>query len=140
MRACAFVGVTQRVNGQWWWWYADGVKTATTVSSVPEAWQALTKVFDQLHALEPVLVDPVKPETGSVDISGGKVYWWRKTVGGETTLIAVNTTEKQASVTLSATGDGPAKVLFEDREAKRQAGKLTDSFGRYGVHVYRYNE
>ena len=140
MRASAFVGVTHRVNGLWWWWYADGIRTTTTVSSVPEAWQALSKVFTQLHALEPVLADPANPETGSLSVEGGKVYWWRKSVGNETTLLAVNTSERQVSVTLPAAGDGPTQVLFEQRQAQRQGGTLTDSFARYDVHAYRYAE
>jgi hypothetical protein len=145
MRAAAFAGIPQRVNGMWWWWYADDVKGLVTVAHVPEAWQALTKVFAQLYNLEPVLVDPAKPDTGSVDVGGGtaggsKVYWWRKKVGHETTLIAVNASEQQIRATLPAPGSGPATVLFEDRQAQRQAGKLTDSFTRYAVHVYRYTD
>ena len=138
MRAAAFAGITQRVNGMWWWWYADDVKGLVTVAHVPEAWQALTKVFAQLHNLEPVFTDPAKPDTGSVDVGRGKVYWWRKKVGRETTLIAVNASEQQARATLLALGTGPATVLFENRQAQLQAGKLTDNFTRYAVHVYRY--
>jgi hypothetical protein len=138
MHAAAFVGLTQTVNGLWWWWYADGVKDWATVASVPEAWQALSKVFAQLHELEPILVDPAKPQSGTVAAGEGKVYWWSKKVGPETTLIAVNTTEETAQVAVPAAGEGPAPVLSEGRQVQRQAGKLTDTFARYAVHVYRF--
>ena len=138
MRAAAFSGVTQRVNGLIWWWYADGSKEWATVASVPEAWNGLSNVFAQLHTLEPVLVNRIKPETGSININGGKLHWWRKKIGRETTLIAVNTTEMQIQVTLAVTGNGKTAVMFEDRMVQRENGKLTDSFLRYDVHVYRY--
>ena len=140
MRAAAFAGITQRVNGLWWWWYADGVKGWVTVSSVPEAWQALTQVLAQIHELEPVLVDPAKPETGSLIAGGGQIDWWSKKIGRETTLIAVNTTEKTVQGSIPATGDGPAAVLFENRQVQRQAGKITDQFERYAVHVYEFDD
>jgi hypothetical protein len=137
LRAAAYAGLTQRVNGLWWW-YADNAKDWLTIADVPEVWQVLDGLLTQIKELEPILVHPAPAETGSVEINGGKIYWWRQTVDGETTLIAVNTTEQPAQAALPASGDGPASVLFEDRQVRRQADTLTDDFPRYGVHVYRW--
>lgn len=138
MRAAAFAGITQRVNGLWWWWYADATKDWATVVRVPEAWQALSAVFAQLHELEPVLVSPAQPQTGVLEAGGGKVQWWAKTTDGQTTLIAVNTTEETVTVQVPVAGEGPAAVLYEDRQIQRRGGGITDEFGRYAVHVYRF--
>jgi hypothetical protein len=138
MRAAAFAGITQRVNGLWWWWYADAVKDWATVARAPEAWKALTAVFSQLQDLEPILVDPAPAETGTLDAGDGKIYWWRKTVGDQTTLIAVNTTERTVQVTIPAPGDGPAAVRYEDRRGERRGGNLADEFSRYAVHIYQF--
>lgn len=140
LRAAAYAGLTQRVNGLWWWWYADQADDWLTVADVPEAWQALSRWIREIQELEPVLVHPVPPETGSLEMAGGKVYWWRQTVDQETTLIAVNTTEQAFRATIPAVGEGPAIVLFEDRQVARRAGALMDDFPRYGVHVYRFHE
>lgn len=139
MRAAAYAGITQRVNGLWWWWYADQAEDWLTVADVPEAWQALSRWVQELRELEPWLVHPTAAETGRLDVPGGQLYWWRKAVDGKTTLIAVNTTEQAVQVEIPAPGEGPAAVLFEGRQVQRRAGTLTDDFPRYGVHVYRWN-
>ncbi|MCC6444152.1 MAG: hypothetical protein IT210_11955 [Armatimonadetes bacterium] len=120
MMAAAFAGVTQRVNGLWWWWYADKAEDWPTVADVPAAWEGLSQVVQRLQALEPVITDPVRPQTGSINISGGKIHWWRKRTGKQTTLIAVSTSEQPVRVSLPAPVIGPV------------------DFGRYGVHIYRY--
>lgn len=139
LRAAAYAGITQRVNGLWWWWYADQAEDWLTVADVPEVWQALSRWVQELRELEPWLVHPTAAETGRLEVPGGQLYWWRKAMDGEVTLIAVNTTEREVRATIAAPGEGPAAVLFEGRQVRRQAGTLTDGFPRYGVHVYRWN-
>jgi len=140
LRAAAYAGVTQGVNGLWWWWYADQAEDWLTVADVPEVWQALSRWIQELQELEPCLVHPNRAATGSLEVPDGRVTWWRKEVDGESTLIAVNTTERAVQVAIPATGEGPVSVLFEDRQVQRRAGVLTDDFPRYGVHVYRWRE
>jgi hypothetical protein len=80
-----------------------------------------------------------QPVTGDVKVAGGTLYWWRKTVGNEATIIAVNISEQASQASIPAIGDGPAEVMFEGRTAQRTAGAITDSFERYAVPIYRYH-
>ena len=142
LRGAAYAGVTQNINGLWWWWFADTSKDPRwlTVANVPWAWDALTKVVGELHQLEPVLTAAGRGEMTAVEVEGGLVQVWRKSVGGQTTVVAVNTTENEVTVDVPVPGDGPAEVLFENRQVRRQGAVVKDSFGRYGVHVYRFEE
>ncbi len=138
LRAAALAGLTQRINGLWYWWYADGVKGWLTVSGAPEAWRALTGVTAEIKALEPILTDPAPAVTGELPAGQGLAVWYRKTVAGETTVIAVNTTEETVDLTIPAPGNGMAEVLGENRRVPLKDGAITDKFERYGAHVYRY--
>ena len=140
LRAAAFAGVTQRVNGLLWWWYADGNRQYYTVGHVPAAWAALSAVVGQLHELLPVLTAPGAAETARIPVAGGAIEVWSKAVQGERTVIAVHTGEAEVTAAVPAAGDGQATVLFEARQVTRQAGTLRDIFGRYAVHVYRFGE
>ncbi|MBI2300843.1 MAG: hypothetical protein HYU66_18190 [Armatimonadetes bacterium] len=138
LRGAAYAGITQHINGLWWWWYAAEAKDWPTVADVPAAWEALSRVVGQIHALEPVLAAPVADQAESLDVPGGKLWVWRRTVAGTTTVVAVNTGEQEVTARLPALGDGPAEVLFEDRRVARRGGSVEDRFGRYAVHVYRF--
>jgi hypothetical protein len=61
-----------------------------------------------------------------------------KKAGDRTVLIAVNRGGKPAEVTFeSATiNAGKAKVMYEERTVSATAGKLSDKFEPYAVHVY----
>ena len=141
MRASAFAGVTQRINGLWWWWFAGEVQQGScgiTVADAPGAWQGLAGVLTQIKALEPLLASPIQPVTGSVKVDGGMLYWWRKTIDGLTTAVAVNITPQSVRAAVPLPGAGDAEVLFEGRRVRRDDGASQDDFGRYGVHVYRF--
>ncbi|OGV66953.1 MAG: hypothetical protein A3K19_03545 [Lentisphaerae bacterium RIFOXYB12_FULL_65_16] len=138
MRAAAFAGVTQNINGLWWWWYADTAKDWLTVADVPDAWAGLTRVVSQLRELTPVLTAREPAQSTALEVDKQKVEVWWKTVAGETTVVAVNTGIEPVTAQVPAAGDGPAQVLFETRAAERKAGFITDTFPRYAVHVYRF--
>ncbi len=138
LHAAAFAGATQHINGLWWWWYADEAKDWLTAARVPAAWQALGRTIAELRALTPVLAAPDADHRQTVKVGDGLVQVWRRTTGGETTVVAVNTSEQDLRVQVPVTGDGPAQVLFEKRQVARQAGIIEDRFTRYAVHVYRY--
>ena len=98
----------------------------------------LAGVLTQIKALEPLLASPIQPVTGSVKVDGGMLYWWRKTIDGLTTAVAVNTTPQSVRAAVPLSGAGDAEVLFEGRRVRRDDGAVQDDFGRYGVHVYRF--
>ncbi|MCC7491757.1 MAG: hypothetical protein IT204_05395 [Fimbriimonadaceae bacterium] len=138
LRAAAFAGITQRINGLWWWWYADGTNDWLTVADVPAAWAALTAVGRDVDSLEPVLAADTPVETGTLEAAGAKVVWWRRTVGGQTTLIAVNLAEAPATVAVPAPGDGPTTGLCGTTAVPRRGGQVTLALPRYGVAVLRW--
>jgi hypothetical protein len=140
MRAAAFVGITQQVNGLFWWWYAETSRDFYTAAQVPQAWQALCSVVAQVRELRPVITGAGVAESARVEVADGAIEVWAKTVDGERTVIAVHTGSAEVEATVPARGEGPAAVLFEERTAARQAGAIRDRFGRYGVHVYRFRE
>jgi hypothetical protein len=140
LRAAAFAGITQQVNGLFWWWYADGNKQYYTVAHVPAAWAALSSVVGQIRTLRPVLTAPGTTALSRLTVDGGTIETWSKTVAGERIVIAVHTGENEVTATLPAAGAGPATVLFEERLVSLQAGVLRDTFARYAVHVYRFRE
>lgn len=142
LRGAAYTGVTQNINGLWWWFYndTDPRNEWLTVADVPWAWEALCAVLAELKDLEAVLTAPGWGETSYRDFEGGRLAIWRKTVAGETTVVAVSTSEAEATVEVPLGGDGEAEVLFENRRVERREGVVTERFGRYGVHVYRCRE
>ncbi len=140
LRAAAFVGITQQVNGLFWWWYAETSREYYTVAHVPQAWEALGTVLAQIRDLRPVITAPGRPECTRVTAGGETVEVWGKSAGGLRTVIAVHTGEADITADIPAPGEGPAEVLFEGREVRREGGAIRDRFGRYGVHVYRFPE
>jgi hypothetical protein len=140
LRAAAFAGLTQQVNGLFWWWYADGNKQFYTVAHVPAAWAALSAAVGQIRELRPLLTAAGSAASTRLPVEGGAIEIWSKAVEGERTVIAVYTGEKEVTASLPVAGEGPTIVLFEERQVSRQAGTLRDTFGRYAVHVYRFKE
>ena len=138
LRAAAYGGVTQGINGLWWWWYADTAKDWVTAFDVDWAWDALVRVVRELQQLEPVLASPGQGRSATLLFGDATIETWSKTLDGVTTLIAVNTSETPAEAELPLDGNGVVEVLFEERRVERADGVLTDRFDRYGVHVYRF--
>ena len=68
----------------------------------------------EIVALRPLVNAPAPTQTGTAVDGKAKVEWWRKTVGGKTTLIAVNTGKEPAAVELPGVG----RQAFRRHEVK----------------------
>jgi len=100
LRACAFLGIVKSCNGVWWWWFARDTRDYFTVAQAPKAWANLTRIVKELVSLRPV-VDAEGPVlAGTVTVGKAKVEWWKKTVAGKVTLIAVNTANEPVVATI----------------------------------------
>ena len=114
LRACAFLSIVQNCNGLWWWWFARDNGEYVSASQCPKAWADLVKVMKEIVALRPLVNAPAPTQTGTAVDGKAKVEWWRKTVGGKTTLIAVNTGKEPAAVELPGVG----RQAFRRHEVK----------------------
>lgn len=114
LRACAFLSIVQNCNGLWWWWFARENGEYVSASQCPKAWADLVKVMKEVVALRPLVNAPAPTQTGTAVDGQAKVEWWRKTVDGKTTLIAVNTGTVPATVDLPGLG----RQAFRRHEVK----------------------
>ena len=114
LRACAFLSIVQNCNGLWWWWFARDNREYVSASQCPKAWADLVKVMQEIVALRPLVNAPAPATTGTAADGKSKVEWWRKTVDGKTTLIAVNTGTEPATVDLPGLG----RQTFRRHEVK----------------------
>jgi len=140
MRANALMAIAHGSAGLFWWWYGDGQKTIVSAGDVPEAWDSLTSVVQELRELRPLLVkSPKLPVRVTCDPEDAKVHAaaWQTDRG--LLLIAVNPALKPAQAAVTVVGlpaSAQAIVRGENRELPVQAGAVADSFDPLGAHVY----
>jgi hypothetical protein len=53
-------------------------------------------------------------------------------------LLAVNAAAASVSATLFTEGAKTVEVLYENRTVTVEAGRITDDFTSFGVHIYRW--
>ena len=129
-RQRAYAAIARGSNGlmYWWWsWWADAMV-------LPVRQTAMTRLLNELHALEPVLVAEAKPERPGV--SHGSILTWSKVVKNRMTVIAVNLSGNEIYAQILAGRNGKCAVLFEGRTLSATAGMIEDRFGPDDVHVY----
>lgn len=95
-------------------------------------------VYESLAHLEPFLVAPQEPMSLKVQELDNAVDVWAKNVDGKVLLIAVNTSDKPVSATISSGELKPYSSLVgyrEDISVPVQKGALTLQFAPYQVHL-----
>ena len=103
-----------------------------------DIWDSLRRMASELKELIPALVSPevVNVEAESAD---GAVIAMGRRVEGKLWVLAVNERDTEVDATIQL--PGPAESLERWREngdgPQVRGGDLIDSFGPYGVHVYR---
>jgi hypothetical protein len=113
----------------------------------------LKSLVSELAAMEPVLTAEVvtgkeaghvlvaaqgaAPRAGETPALPG-VQMMRRRLAGKTFVIAINTEKKtrKAEFVLPGLTAKRLQALFEERSVPVTAGKFSDEFGPYGVHVY----
>ena len=107
----------------------------------PEMLEAVTRLNRQIHELAPVLNSPTLADAVKV-ISSNRVtpvHAMVKRHGGATYLFAVAMYKEPTKATFELRGVGQARgeVLDEARTIEVRAGRFTDTFAAYQVHIYR---
>jgi len=107
----------------------------------PEMLATVTKLNRQIHDLAPVLNSPTLPDAVKVTSSNPltPVHAMVKRHGGATYLFAVAMYKEPTKATFELSGfkEGRGEVLEEGRAVRVRAGRFTDSFAGYQVHLYR---
>ena len=107
----------------------------------PEMLAAITTINKQIRELAPVLNSPTLPDrvTISSPPDSPPVATMVKEHDGAIYLFAVDMRNLPAQATFKISGlnGGAAEVLGENRSVTASAGKFSDSFKPYEVHLYR---
>jgi len=107
-------------------------------------WNAVKSVTHEVSKLIPVLLEEDVPQEITVEQSESKpVYVWLMRHKGRRWVLAANCRKSptEAVIVLPDLEDGTeVKVHFEDRTVRAQAGRFSDAYGEYGVHVYEVME
>jgi hypothetical protein len=100
----------------------------------------LCALVSELAALEPVLTADIVTgkRAGSVVSADAAVQMMRRSVGGKTFVIAINTRneERQAEFSVPKLAAKELRVLFEGRAVPAPRGRFSDAFGPYATHIY----
>ena len=119
LRACAYLGIAKECNGLWWWLYAPHTDEYYTTAQNPTGWGYLLKVVREIRSVRSLVAADGPVETGSVQVGGDRVEWWRKTVDGRKVTVAVNTADHPVSVVLDIPGEGSRTLDFDRYEVKQ---------------------
>lgn len=107
-------------------------------------WNAVKRVTHEVSQLIPVLLEPDVPQEISVDQADSKpVYVWLMRHEGRRWILAANCRKSPTDATIvlpDLEAGTKVKVHFEDRVMSAEAGRLPDTYGEYGVHVYEVLE
>ena len=104
----------------------------------PDVVQEVTKTNQLIKALAPIINSPSVPGKLTVT-SQVPIATMVKEYEGSMYIFAVAMQSENTSALFrtSQVADGPAEVLDERRNVTISKGSFTDSFGGYGVHLYR---
>lgn len=137
LRAMAFAAVIHGATGIIWYDYGRGNPGNQGVTSTPERWKTVGKLATCLKVLSPVLTARTPAEQPVS--SSGDVTCLLKRWEGSTYLLTVNSSTNDVRTTIRRLPVcGPAEVLWEHRQVQTAGGCLTDGFGGFGAHVYRW--
>ena len=108
----------------------------------PEMLAAVTAINRQVQRLAPVLKAPALPASISVASETGtdRPAWVHKRHGDAEYVFAVHLANTATRITFESSGwpDGTSvEALDESRTLLVKSGRYEDSFGPYGVHLYR---
>ena len=144
--ATTFAAVIHGAHGVTWYTYG-GFDKNEGVTTTPERWKNICDLSTRLSELSSVLVErtPLQPPTPVV-LSGPKtdplgapaVTCLLKRHDGWNYLLAVNAAAETVSATLFTKGARTVEVLYENRTVTVEAGRITDDFASFGVHIYRW--
>ena len=110
-----------------------------SMSDFPEDWAAMEALASELRHLAPMLAaSDAPPKLRPVHDDRG-VDIFTRVYKGDTFLIAVNPYDQWVTQAfeIECGAEQSVEVLFENRKARLAAGRFTDLFDPYAVHVYR---
>jgi hypothetical protein len=135
-RFMAYQSLIRGANGVIYW-------GSFTLPADSKTWVDIKQVTRQLADLKEPLAarrSPLKAEVDyhemghSVDLG---VQWLAKESDGKLYLFTCNADKNRCKATVSGLGNWTAcKVVYEDRTLPVENGALTDTWGRFDVHVY----
>ena len=144
--AMSFAAVIHGAHGVTWYTYG-GFKQNEGVTSSPERWRNICDLAGRLAELAPVLAErtPQQPPVPTVvsgpesdPLGGPSVTCLLKRHDGWSYLLAVNAATEPVSAVLPAEGATSVEVRYENRTCTAKDGRLTDNFGPFAVHIYRW--
>ena len=128
-RFMVYDGICHGANGIIYWGMAY-----TEIGD--EIWENLKRIASELRDLTPMLLDgsfqPMNSTNPDLEIHAKIHDGWRY-------LVVLNTKREEVGlceIQLPAGWCGMVRVLFEDRSLPVVAGRVSDSFGPYDVHIY----
>jgi hypothetical protein len=136
-RAQAYIGVISGAKGLMW--YGGYVGSGIYQDEAAGHWTALAEVVRQLRELSPVIMSPsataptFSPKDAPISVAV-------KDGPNGPVLLATNRRNTPLDMTfdIAKLPTGRITVLYENRTVLPRAGKLTDHFDGYGVHVYQF--
>jgi hypothetical protein len=140
MRNHAFMAIVEGARGLWWWSLGDNALLAVCSGWCAEKttyMHNLKSVINEIAALEPALLADDAPGALSGNSNAGAIRTKVKLLNGRGYVFAYNTTNAQASATLTwNTAPGTVTVNAENRTLGASGNSFSDSFGPYQAHVY----
>ncbi|MDQ3439694.1 MAG: hypothetical protein M3478_05030, partial [Planctomycetota bacterium] len=135
-RAQAYVALIHGAKGLMW--YGGSVTRGAYLNVEESSWAYVQKLAGELNQMAPVFMGKaeVAPKFSPADAPISVML--KRAEDGRLVLIAANRGAKPIDVAfeLPALKEGPAKVLYEDRNVAATVGKVADTFDPYAVHVY----
>jgi hypothetical protein len=137
-RSMTYQALIEGANGLIWYVYDD---KKFKVLDHPELWAMMKQLVAEIKTLTPVLLDPAYEAQRFQGGPEGCIRACAIKDGGNLTIMAAHTNEKDLGPQELAVPGLPAgakaEVMFEQRSLDAAGGKITDAFGPYAVHVYR---
>jgi hypothetical protein len=142
-RCLSYLALVHGATGLFYYTFQSG---SYRIKDYPGHWNDVKRVVSELRTLSPLLLAPLD-STYQPQVDPPQIHWVIKTVANDQAgglikkghyLMAVNTAEKplKATLVVPSVMNDRVRVLFEKRLLRIKAGKLTDTFEPYGVHIY----
>jgi hypothetical protein len=132
LRCMAYLSINHGATAFAVYSYSEGKGYPLCLEADPILWSFTRELNREMLLLRDAIVAPVVAVAApaSLDVT------MRRTPTGAV-AIAVNKTGTRVRAAFGAGEFSRAAVLFEGREVKAAAGRITDTFEPYAVHVYR---
>ena len=144
--AMSYLSIIHGANGITWYTYG-GHGENYGVTDFPEQWDNICALAGEISALESVLVEATGPQPAPPEITEGpaedalgyaSVSILLKEHDGANYLLAANSANATVKAGFAIGHSGEIGLPFEDRGVVAENGTFQDTFGPYGVHVYRW--